>query len=47
MESVEAIEVGRELVLDKALGTLVIFNSIGEKEKRILETVISHKEIKF
>lgn len=48
VESVETVELGRELVEDKALGTLVIFTSIGEKKKemRILETV-SHNEIKF
>lgn len=33
-ESVEIVELGRELVEDKALGTLVILTSIREKNKQ-------------
>lgn len=39
VESVETVELGRELVEDKALGTLVIFTSIGEKKKKRNENI--------
>ena len=44
MESVETVEVGRELVVDKALVTLVILASIKEKKRKILETVSNNEK---
>ena len=44
MESVETVEVGRELVVDKALVTLVILASIGEKKRKTLETVSNNEK---